>query len=102
MSAHTARGAEQPRDRRGFPLNAPAWQARMYIASKNACRLPSDPKLAFCYDILNSVSRRWASVHCRGRAALLPRPAHARKPITRCTALVPRCMRCLNCSAQQG
>ncbi|GBF87650.1 squalene synthase [Raphidocelis subcapitata] len=36
--------------------------AKMYYASKQACKLPSDPKLAFCYDILNSVSRSFAVV----------------------------------------
>lgn len=28
------------------------------VASKQVTRLPSDPKLAFCYDVLNKVSRR--------------------------------------------
>lgn len=44
-------------------------QAKMYIASKKACRLPQDPKLAFCYDILNSVSRRCACGRCAARCA---------------------------------
>lgn len=38
--------------------NAFRVQAKMYYASKQACKLPSDPKLAFCYDVLNTVSRR--------------------------------------------
>lgn len=33
-------------------------QVRIYRASKAAGRLPSDPDLAFCYDLLNKVSRR--------------------------------------------
>jgi hypothetical protein len=33
-------------------------QVRIYYASKRAARLPSDPQLAFCYDVLNRVSRR--------------------------------------------
>ncbi|KAI8477155.1 MAG: farnesyl-diphosphate farnesyltransferase [Monoraphidium minutum] len=36
--------------------------AKMYYASKQACKLPSDPKLAFCYDMLNQVSRSFAVV----------------------------------------
>lgn len=38
----------------------PVWlQIRIYIATQNATKLPEDPNLAFCYDILNKVSRRW-------------------------------------------
>ena len=33
-------------------------QVRMYAAAKEATKLPSDEKLAFCYDMLNAVSRR--------------------------------------------
>ncbi|KIZ04121.1 farnesyl-diphosphatefarnesyltransferase [Monoraphidium neglectum] len=36
--------------------------AKMFYASKQACKLPLDPKLAFCYDILNTVSRSFAVV----------------------------------------
>jgi hypothetical protein len=46
----------------------------MYYASQKACKLPSDPKLAFCYDILNSVSRR-----CARARALAHARTHARK-----------------------
>lgn len=31
---------------------------RMAIAAKNAAKLPKHPDLAFCYDVLNKVSRR--------------------------------------------
>jgi hypothetical protein len=47
-------------------------QAKMYYASQKACKLPSDPKLAFCYDILNSVSRR-----CAPRCSAPPAPPRA-------------------------
>eukprot|EP00878_Enallax_costatus_P022101 GHUV01023436.1.p1 GENE.GHUV01023436.1~~GHUV01023436.1.p1 ORF type:complete len:325 (+),score=79.94 GHUV01023436.1:206-1180(+) len=36
--------------------------ARIYIASKQVTKLPEDPKLAFCYDMLNRVSRSFAIV----------------------------------------
>lgn len=35
-------------------------QMRMYRAAKKVTKLPKDPDLAFCYDILNNVSRRCA------------------------------------------
>ncbi|CAD7697170.1 unnamed protein product [Ostreobium quekettii] len=35
---------------------------RMYLEVRRATRLPADPGLAFCYDILNSVSRSFAVV----------------------------------------
>eukprot|EP00775_Hariotina_reticulata_P011371 gene11371-11520_t len=35
---------------------------RIYAATKRATELPDDPKLAFCYDILNKVSRSFAVV----------------------------------------
>eukprot|EP01025_Chloroclados_australasicus_P008115 TRINITY_DN12799_c1_g1_i3.p2 TRINITY_DN12799_c1_g1~~TRINITY_DN12799_c1_g1_i3.p2 ORF type:complete len:302 (+),score=23.69 TRINITY_DN12799_c1_g1_i3:114-1019(+) len=35
---------------------------RMYFAVRQATKLPSDPNLAFCYDILNKVSRSFAVV----------------------------------------
>jgi hypothetical protein len=44
------------------PPNQPKTKARMYVASRQACRLPADPKLAFCYDVLNTVSRSFAVV----------------------------------------
>jgi farnesyl-diphosphate farnesyltransferase len=34
----------------------------MYVAAKRATRLPTDPDLAFCYDVLNRVSRSFAVV----------------------------------------
>jgi farnesyl-diphosphate farnesyltransferase len=34
----------------------------MYVAAKRATRLPTDPSLAFCYDVLNRVSRSFAVV----------------------------------------
>ncbi len=37
---------------------AGALQVRIAWATKQAQKLPSDPKLAFCYDMLNTVSRR--------------------------------------------
>jgi hypothetical protein len=33
-------------------------QVRMAVAAKNATKLPTDADLAFCYDMLNCVSRR--------------------------------------------
>lgn len=33
-------------------------QARMVVAAKQATKLPDNPQLAFCYDVLNKVSRR--------------------------------------------
>ncbi|KAF6264647.1 farnesyl-diphosphate farnesyltransferase [Scenedesmus sp. NREL 46B-D3] len=35
---------------------------RIYAATKRATQLPEDPKLAFCYDMLNRVSRSFAIV----------------------------------------
>ncbi|WIA33097.1 hypothetical protein OEZ86_006251 [Tetradesmus obliquus] len=35
---------------------------RIYAATKKATQLPEDPKLAFCYDMLNRVSRSFAIV----------------------------------------
>jgi phytoene/squalene synthetase len=34
----------------------------MVVAAKQAARLPDNSNLAFCYDVLNKVSRRWAGV----------------------------------------
>jgi hypothetical protein len=34
-------------------------QASMYLAARRAKQLPKEPGLAFCYDMLNRVSRRW-------------------------------------------
>jgi hypothetical protein len=52
----------------------------MYYASKQACKLPKDPKLAFCYDILNSVSRRCgAPPRCRCRRGAPPLRARPRE-----------------------
>lgn len=31
----------------------------MFVAAKQATKLPDNPQLAFCYDVLNKVSRRW-------------------------------------------
>ncbi|KAF5842637.1 farnesyl-diphosphate farnesyltransferase [Dunaliella salina] len=36
--------------------------AKIYLASRAATKLPKDPKLAFCYDMLNKVSRSFAVV----------------------------------------
>lgn len=36
--------------------------AKMYFQTQKALRLPNDPKLAFCYQILTSVSRSFAVV----------------------------------------
>ena len=37
-----------------------AWPlARMWFFAQRALVLPKDVKLAFCYDALNKVSRRW-------------------------------------------
>ncbi len=33
-------------------------QVRMYQAAKRATKLPANPDLAFCYGMLNDVSRR--------------------------------------------
>ena len=47
----------------------------MYAAAKEATKLPSDEKLAFCYDMLNAVSRRWG--RCRRAAAAADDDAYA-------------------------
>jgi farnesyl-diphosphate farnesyltransferase len=44
------------------PARAQFFQIRIYAATKRATRLPDDPKLAFCYDMLNKVSRSFAVV----------------------------------------
>ncbi|KAL6758365.1 farnesyl-diphosphate farnesyltransferase [Haematococcus lacustris] len=43
------------------PQEVPAL-VRIYLASKAATKLPKDPQLAFCYEILNNVSRSFAIV----------------------------------------
>eukprot|EP00798_Chlamydomonas_sp_ICE-L_P000462 gene462-1868_t len=43
-------------------LNEVVSLVRMGLAAKQAARLPSDPDLAFCYDMLNRVSRSFALV----------------------------------------
>jgi len=50
----------------------------MYYASKQACKLPQDPKLAFCYDILNTVSRRCVLLLLLPAAAFASRQSSAR------------------------
>lgn len=37
---------------------SPETQVAMYMAARRAKVLPKDPSLAFCYDMLNRVSRR--------------------------------------------
>lgn len=50
-------------------------QIRIYAATKKATELPDDPQLAFCYDILNKVSRRQvpmlASSFCTSECTML-------------------------------
>lgn len=60
-------------------------QLSMYMAARRAKVLPKDPSLAFCYDMLNRVSRRCvvgrlgaSARRCRLRAQPTPlhRPLH--------------------------
>lgn len=39
----------------------PAMQLRMWQKAKAVTKLPADPDLAFCYGMLNDVSRRWVT-----------------------------------------
>jgi farnesyl-diphosphate farnesyltransferase len=52
----------------------------MLYASKQATKLPNDPKLAFCYDMLNTVSRRWGSIDRRAHAPPRRSPPIHRPP----------------------
>lgn len=61
----------------------------MYYAAKAATKLPKDEDLAFCYDMLNKVSRRCARCHASASAPaaganLTPRPM----PVCRSFAVV--------------
>ena len=66
-----------------WPLVQMAW------AAHNAKRLPKEPNLAFCYDMLNRVGRRYARDQCcRGPE---PRP----QPLDRRLCLISLAILCL-------
>lgn len=71
----------------------------MYVASKRACKLPEDPKLAFCYDILNSVSRRCGggggarrSARCGCSCSLAALTTRREVPPLLCMGNLPACL----------